>query len=1774
MLKKKPTLLLLALFIFSFASNVYADPRLSLNLFGPGVQDGSAPFNEDGNCATASSVAAAGDDCGESNNQVRSQDTVIFNWSITASEYTAGQADPQNVILEQTLDLSTNAKVSFERIPARCTPAGDGGTNPASSITQSGSQLTLLCNVGELKEGQQISFSTVAKVSGESWNGETFKSNQQVYSNADNGSSNAISSVAPEIGPISISARPRMDLISSPFRGYYVYGKKDVGTGFGLENGYYTFYNFRIATHKKSGTEAVTQPISFTSELTATKQAENGVDYTASGMEYYMTQCIYNPSGWAGEVYGKESYGASNLTTYPLERKVIQSGTCTYNRDAAAGNAGAYTMTVSGADLSGDRFPTEAIGGADLSAGPYYYVNMRVQFFIPTRVIDDEDGDVDGVGSIYIKNVLKDFAPVGVSTVPNYGADDEPGFDGTAMSDGSISNNIAPAYNYQIVTKGTFSNYYYKDDLDTGVNYRNLDGVVSHNGVGMVGPGQSFIDKVHFGNNGSVDLENPEACMAFDNTVMKLTDRGNTRGTPGTYAYVGTTTTGGFDHTNYIVEYGHADFSGDNPLDTDDADSLSNYNTQTGRYEGNWLQQASARCDDSLTTWVTEQTLRSGSVIGIDDVNVVRARLKDDKEATVRLEPSQYIRLTAPLEVRDNFFGGPNDGDLIPNGTILATFGSARTDKWNSAWTPNDTSADKRPYWPSPETGNRDGDRVTFTRVQSAIDSESLLPVASPGDTSTTIAGKQIVWKVSTAISSILSPPPEVTNVQIIDELPPEATYNKDCTVNYEDADGNVIGTPADVVQYNTDRNGDAKTGYTRLIWNLGTWTANTAIAPRVICTDSDSLAPNGTDVINFSEIKGDGLTGTQTERSDTHTISLEQIGSIQVSKKVEVTLDDVNSQQKYELSFANFAVSYGIEPPTIIDVFPFNNDVEADGITVQTKTNGAVKLSGAPSISWLSGATDGAPLGTWYYTTDAASSVIRDPNLNVSNWVSEAALAGDFSQVTAIKFVSNYDLEKSGDPHQGMTASFTLDIGDPTDPNSANANKPGDSYSNLFTLGTASLTGGQYLRSNTVRVDVASYSVGDLIFADVDGDLKYDASIDTPAPDGITVELRKATDDSLVDSTTTGTKGPGRYLFVDVASGDYYITIPASQFADGAVLEDWDTLVTVAGADDDKNEDLAQDGYTTGTVIANGLRSNVFTLSATAPLPGQVPVGNEPLGENSGGITDTTNDDFSNLTLDIGLKPVFDYGDAPDTYGDAGHGIPETPTVYLGVLTPDTERFPQNTVNGGNDGTGDDQDGKNDEDGIQLLPSLSMLDTRFQVNVSTHNRSTEDATLMAWIDFDKSGTFDANEATSVPVTSGGGGVKELVWDNIAAGTIQAGTIWMRIRLSTDAYLTADNAKVALFDGEVEDYSFTVVEGVKVSGSVFNDSNVSGGIKESAENGLSNVTVVLYDAVNTRCMSTKTDAEGYYQFTDVTTGPYTLYEAANESVANPAQCPPAARDLVGYRSTTVNMRSITVSNADIIKQDFGDVLPPMFSPDHSNTVLPNNVVHYAHKFTTRGNGNVSFTSDNSVPASVGWSSVLYRDIDCNGQLDGADGNAAIAASLPVTAGKDICLINKVFAPSNMSNGESFINKIRADYDFNGNTVAGVMTLEVTDLTKANSADTEGGVSRLELRKTVENTSQGTAETETQNEAKPTNVLKYRIYYRNTGTAGLTELVIKDTVPIYTVLKNSPVCGIPLPATLTSCTPSVNGDDITWSFLPTDTLKGGDGGHVSYEVEVK
>ena len=94
--------------------------------------------------------------------------------------------------------------------------------------------------------------------------------------------------------------------------------------------------------------------------------------------------------------------------------------------------------------------------------------------------------------------------------------------------------------------------------------------------------------------------------------------------------------------------------------------------------------------------------------------------------------------------------------------------------------------------------------------------------------------------------------------------------------------------------------------------------------------------------------------------------------------------------------------------------------------------------------------------------------------------------------------------------------------------------------------------------------------------------------------------------------------------------------------------------------------------------------------------------------------------------------------------------------------------------------------------------------------------------------------------------------------------------------------------------------------------------------------------------------------------------------------------------------------------------------------------------------------------------------------------------------------------------------------------------------------------------------------QGTPATENSNAAKPGDELRYHITYRNTGNAGITDVVIKDVVPVFTTYVAGSANCDNTPAGM-GCTPTVTGSDIDWTI--TNEFPGLESGQVSYQVTV-
>lgn len=537
-----------------------------------------------------------------------------------------------------------------------------------------------------------------------------------------------------------------------------------------------------------------------------------------------------------------------------------------------------------------------------------------------------------------------------------------------------------------------------------------------------------------------------------------------------------------------------------------------------------------------------------------------------------------------------------------------------------------------------------------------------------------------------------------------------------------------------------------------------------------------------------------------------------------------------------------------------------------------------------------------------------------------------------------------------------------------------------------------------------------------------------------------------------------------------------------------------------------------------------------------------------------------------------ISIANSYDFSDAPASYGVPAHAI--ITGIQLGTNPPDAEGTSLASPNANSD----DNTTTDDEDGVSNFPALNTDDQTYSLNVLTTNTSGSPARLVGWIDFNRNGVFDSNEAATSNVANGvSNRVTALTWSTLPPDTV-SGASFLRLRLTGDSTIATGTASTSqpngvAFDGEVEDYPITIGNsGFNISGKVYHDTNANG--VNNSETGLQNITIVLYDTAANTCRSTKTAADGRYHFNQVqpaAANNYVVYEAAAESLPTPSMCPPVATDPNSYLSTTSNTVVVTVSAASVHDIDFGDVQKPSFTLEHSQAILPGSTVIYPHIFNTSANGSVNFSLVSSAdPANLAWNVVLYRDASCNAELD--TGDTPLTGSVAVSADDSLCLLAKVLSPSNASSGTSHTLAITSQFTFgNGSLITSPVEQTRTDLTRTNAGTPTNpvdGAGKLKLSKSVWNVTRNI----NGDVALPGETLRYTIAYENIGNGQLNELIVQDSVPAYTQLVGgSQQCGI-LPLGLFSCTPTVTGDAITWTL--EGQVQPGTQGELFFDVIIK
>ncbi len=174
------------------------------------------------------------------------------------------------------------------------------------------------------------------------------------------------------------------------------------------------------------------------------------------------------------------------------------------------------------------------------------------------------------------------------------------------------------------------------------------------------------------------------------------------------------------------------------------------------------------------------------------------------------------------------------------------------------------------------------------------------------------------------------------------------------------------------------------------------------------------------------------------------------------------------------------------------------------------------------------------------------------------------------------------------------------------------------------------------------------------------------------------------------------------------------------------------------------------------------------------------------------------------------------DFGDAPNAYWTtlASNGPRHSQldnTTWLGTVA-DIE------IDGPAAGTGttDDTTGSDDEDGVSSFGILRTSMTSYSVDITVNNSGSGNTTLTGWIDFDRNGRFDIDEAATATVAAGANNSKvTLTWSGAGMSGMTEGATYGRFRIGTTFAAAGTGPRDArsygpMMDGEVEDYAITI----------------------------------------------------------------------------------------------------------------------------------------------------------------------------------------------------------------------------------------------------------------------------------------------------------------------------------------------------------------------------
>ncbi len=369
-------------------------------------------------------------------------------------------------------------------------------------------------------------------------------------------------------------------------------------------------------------------------------------------------------------------------------------------------------------------------------------------------------------------------------------------------------------------------------------------------------------------------------------------------------------------------------------------------------------------------------------------------------------------------------------------------------------------------------------------------------------------------------------------------------------------------------------------------------------------------------------------------------------------------------------------------------------------------------------------------------------------------------------------------------------------------------------------------------------------------------------------------------------------------------------------------------------------------------------------------------------------------------------------------------------------------------------------------------------------------------------------------------------------------------------------------------------------------GGVANDGHINGG--ETGRSGAALSLTNCGSGSTTIYAYTSSSGDGSYSLKvppTVTNGPMCIAQTLIDDYrVTQGGLEASGADASGVTlDTTATQRNrwrFNYAGANVQNLHIGNVPSSRLLVDGTRVGIAGSTVDFPHRWIAGTAGTLTFEMSDASPAASGWSEVLYRDANCNAQLDAGEpllgGNPTTVA-----ANEHVCVIVRQFVPAGLYEGATRQFQLQATLNW-ANAAPRSETLTNRDHTQVS-----GQALRLykEVRNVTADERSGTGRESwtTSNSAKPGETLEYRTTFTNLAPEPITKLEIYDATPNYTTLVSAD-CPAPLslPAGLTceplnsTASPPTKPIDsgtgpLRWRF--NGPLPGGTSGAVKYRVKV-